>query len=78
MSNIYAQIDTIWTKTFGGGNPDNGNSVQQTTDDGYIITGGTLSFSSRSFNDDVWLIKTNVDGDALWTKRFGGSSYDYG
>jgi hypothetical protein len=70
-----ASGDTLWTKTFGGSDYDYGNSVQQTTDGGYIITGETESFSAAG---DVWLIKTDASGDTLWTKTFGGSGYDYG
>jgi len=64
--------DTLWTKTFGGSGIDEASSVQQTLDEGYIIAGGTESFSSGSF--DVWLIKTNTSGDTLWTKTHGGVS----
>jgi len=58
--------DTLWTKTFGRWSYtyDYGYSVQQTTDGGYIVAGGT----SLNYRDDVYLIKTNSLGDTLWTK----------
>ena len=68
--------DTLWTRTFGGAGYDEARSVQQTTDSGYIIAGCTESFGAGGA--DVWLIRTDANGDTLWTRTFGGIHNDYG
>ena len=65
-----------WTKTYGSSHVDWGNSVQQTSDGGYIVAGSS-SFDSTNLID-IYLIKTNAIGDTLWTKTYGGKGYDYG
>ncbi len=63
----------IWDNTFGGVNNDVGNSVQQTTDSGYIILGTTNSFGNHEF----WLIKTDAYGNEEWNETFVGGYESY-
>jgi len=71
-----ASGDTLWTRTYGGTRWDGGNSVQQTSDGGYIIAGYTESFGSGGRY--VYLIKTDAGGDTLWTRNYGWWSSGYG
>ncbi len=68
-----ADGNTIWDKTFIGQEIDWGNSVQQTTDGGYIVCGDTWPVQETGQIDrpNVWLIKTDADGNKLWDKTFG-------
>jgi len=68
--------DTIWTRTYGGSDDDEGYSVAQTSDGGYIVAGRTYSFGVGSW--DVYFVKTDAVGDTIWTRTYGGSSADYG
>jgi hypothetical protein len=68
--------DTLWTRTYGGPYNDEGWSVQQTTDGGYVIVGWTEPTDSG--HEDVYLIKTNAQGDTLWTRAYGGTDDDEG
>ena len=60
-----------WEKTFGGSGVDGADSVQQTTDGGYIIAGYTDSYVAGT--RAVWLVKTDSNGNGLWNKTFGGA-----
>lgn len=62
--------DTTWTKTFGTVMNDWANSVEQTTDGGYII-GGAYQTGVGYF-----IVKTNPNGDTLWTRQYGTFAND--
>jgi hypothetical protein len=68
--------DTLWTQTFGGNAYDDGRSVQQTADGGYIVAGSNGSYGAGY--SDVFLIKTDASGTEQWSHTFGGSGGDHG
>ena len=72
---IIAEGFITFERTYGGSDWDDGSSVQQTSDGGYIIAGYTKSFGAGG---DVYLIKTDANGNLLWQKTYGGSGYDDG
>jgi uncharacterized delta-60 repeat protein len=64
-----------WAKTIGGKWGDSGNSIHQTSDGGYIITGSTFSLGAGE--NDVFVIKLDSSGNLSWAKTIGGASYDW-
>jgi hypothetical protein len=68
--------DTVWTRSYGGGGFDTGWSGQQTPDSGYIIAGYTDSFGAGG--SDVYLIKTDKNGEIVWTRTYGGVGTEHG
>jgi ribosomal protein S11 len=70
-----ANGNIIWAKTYGGTYWDEAYSVQQTSDGGYIVAGYTDSFGAGG--SDIFLIKTDANGNVIWAKTYGGTYYDY-
>ncbi|UGV40712.1 hypothetical protein J7W08_11810 [Methanococcoides orientis] len=62
-----------WFRLFDSQYGNEGQSVQQTSDGGYIIAG-----EYGGNNRDVWLIKTDTEGRKEWDKTFGGPEDEMG
>jgi hypothetical protein len=74
FSFLFAQSpDTLWTRTYGGSNVEYGFSVCETTDSGYVFVGRT-----HSFGNDIYIVRTNIDGDTIWTRAYGRYGLDSG
>jgi hypothetical protein len=68
-----------WDHTFGGfvsSSGDGGWAVDQTVDEGFIVTGYTTSEGAGG--KDLWLIRTDPAGNMQWEKIFGGPKDDVG
>ena len=70
---LVIKIDSIgnpqWSRLFGGSGDEFGHSVQETFDGGYLVYGITNSFNTVN---EFYAIKTDANGDTLWTKTYGG------
>ena len=69
-----AQGRPRFERTIGGPENDCGWSVLQMEDEGFVIAGFTDSFGAGG--TDAYLIRTNADGDTLWTRTYGGPEDD--
>ena len=72
-----------WDHSYGGTASDVINSLQQTSDGGYILGGtSTSGISGNKTNTffgviDYWLVKADTNGVKQWDHSYGGTNGDY-
>jgi hypothetical protein len=64
-----------WQKSYGGQEQDSINSIDQTSDGGYIVAGTSLSFAQGEYA--AWLLKLDPNGNVQWQKSYGGNVEDW-
>jgi hypothetical protein len=66
----------IWEKTYGGSDWDKANSLAQIpADSGFVLVGETFSYGAGG--KDIYIVRTNKNGDTLWTKTYGDTDDDW-
>ena len=75
LSRIDGNGNVLWLKTYGGTGTEEGMAVAHTSDNGYIITGATESFSNNTYYD-VYMVKTDSAGNMIWSRAYGGDNID--
>ena len=79
---LDASGNMIWQKSLGGTGDDFPASIQQTTDNGYIISGKSSSkdgdVSGNHGSYDYWIVNTDASGTIIWQKSLGGKDEDDG
>jgi hypothetical protein len=61
--------DTIWTRTYGDTTLDRGRAIRETYDGGLIVGGSITDYAPYYYRG--YLLRTDSNGDSLWTKAFG-------
>lgn len=69
--------ELVWSKHFGtSAGSENGKKVIQIPDGGYLVVG--FSNSSGISGYDVYVIKTDAEGNLIWENKYGGDNWDFG
>lgn len=73
---VDAQGNETWSRTFGGADEECPGSVRPTPDGGYVVAGYSDSFGAGSGDipgipGDIWLVKTDANGNRTWDRTFG-------
>ena len=63
--------DSIWTRAYGGANLDEILSIVPSGDGGAVMAGITRSYGIPMFTS-IYIVRTDSDGDTLWTRNYGG------
>jgi len=63
-----------WNRTYGGIDVDQGRSLRQTIDGGYVLAGYTRSFGAGP--GDAWVVRTDTSGNVEWNQTYGGTGDD--
>ncbi|RPH94354.1 T9SS C-terminal target domain-containing protein [candidate division KSB1 bacterium] len=73
-----ANGDSLWSRTFGGGDNNKCEAMIQTDDGGLALIGSKELWENGAYNQDFWLIRTNANGDSLWSRTYGGPAHEWG
>ncbi len=72
----------VWERTYGGTQFDAAQAVVQSSDGGFFVVGNSkssdLDANFNSGENDIWVIKTDQEGNLVWQKSFGGLGIDFG
>jgi sugar lactone lactonase YvrE len=70
---IDGQGNEIWSQTYGGRGLDAGKMIRQTSDGGFIVVGDRADEfpSGGLYQSDLVLIKTDAEGNEVWTRTYG-------
>ncbi|MGB1004597.1 MAG: hypothetical protein ACPGVC_10215, partial [Salibacteraceae bacterium] len=72
----FGQIDSTWTKVYGGNREDKAHDIISTADSGFLVIGSTSSFGFD--NSQMYFLKLDSLGNIMWSKSHGGTGQESG
>ena len=80
MTKIATDGSLLLEKTFGGSEIDEASAIIAANDGSFIIVGNTRSadkdVSKNNGAADIWILKVSAEGNLIWEKTIGGSSFE--
>jgi hypothetical protein len=77
---IASDGSLIWEKSFGGSEIDEARAITATNDGNFMVVGDTRSsdkdVSNINGGADLWMLKITSEGELIWEKTLGASSFD--
>lgn len=71
--------DTVWCRSYGGGNQtEHGRSLVLTPENNINVVGSTMNFGPQPINYNVWMFETDTNGTYLWSRMYGNAGWDEG
>jgi hypothetical protein len=80
---LDASGNIVWNKLLGGTSQDEGHSIVQAADGGYVVAGYASSSESGNVTElnhgsfDYWIVKLDTGGNIVWDRLLGGTINDY-
>ena len=69
----YAQVDSLWSRTYGSPLGESCNALCETPDGGYLLVG--REYFEAPYYSRARAVRTDGDGDTLWTRIYGGDTW---
>lgn len=76
LAKLDSRGNLLWEKSFGNSDFEYGNAIDQTADGNLLLVGTTKH--PHVENPDIFIVKTTMDGEHIWSQTLGGVGSDYG
>lgn len=73
---VNPALNTEWERTLGYPSHDGGTKIITTKDKKLVFTAYSWASPGPGFREDLFISKTELDGEAIWTTHFGGADTD--